>query len=256
MDENGYIRGLRTRMAVALLLALLVATAIALLTGNFGSAAATGTAEGRTPTPASADAPAPAAASAATRPPIVKRLIPYGAKRKRDMAAYSKRHYGGYKWRLTAPKLVVQHFAVAGSIGAIYNTFAPNRPDVEYGERPGVCSHYAVGADGKIVKFVRTDVRCRHVVGLNHVSVGIEHVGFSDADVLNRPAQLEASLALTQWLRCRFGIPVKQVIGHNESLSSRFYRELDPRFRGRTHGDFKPASMRTYRGRLAALGDC
>ena len=42
----------------------------------------------------------PASRSAATKPPIHKMLIPYPKKRKREMAAYSKRHYGQYKWRL------------------------------------------------------------------------------------------------------------------------------------------------------------
>ncbi len=74
--------------------------------------------------------------------------------------------------------------------------------------------------------------------------------------MLDRPAQLQASLALTDWLRCRFGIPVKGVIGHNESLGSPFYRELDPRFRGRTHGDFRPAAMRAYRGELRTRAAC
>jgi hypothetical protein len=82
-------------------------------------------------------------------------LIPYPKKRKREMAAYSKRHYGAYKWRLGSPKLIVIHYAVAGSIRTIYNTFAPDNPDVEFGELPGVCSHYAVGAGGGGVKFVR-----------------------------------------------------------------------------------------------------
>jgi N-acetylmuramoyl-L-alanine amidase len=197
-----------------------------------------------------------AGTSTTPKPTIRKRLIPYSKKRKRQMAAYSKRHYGGYKWRLRNPKLIVIHYAVAGSIGAIYNTFAPNNPDPEFGELPGVCSHYAVGAGGGTVKFVRPSIRCRHVVGLNHVAIGIEHVGFSDSDVLNRPAQLNASLRLAQWLRCRFGIPVSGVIGHNESLSSPYYKELDPRFKGQTHGDFNHASMERYRGELRKLGDC
>ena len=197
-----------------------------------------------------------ARASAAPKPSIRKRLIPYSKKRKRQMAAYSKRHYGRYKWRLRNPKLIVIHYAVAGSIGAIYNTFAPNNPDPEFGELPGVCSHYAVGAGGGTVKFVPPSTRCRHVVGLNHVAIGIEHVGFSDSDVLNRPAQLNASLRLSQWLRCRFGIPVEGVIGHNESLSSPYYKELDPRFKGQTHGDFNHASMERYRGELRKLGGC
>jgi N-acetylmuramoyl-L-alanine amidase len=200
--------------------------------------------------------PGTAIEAAAPKPEIRKMPIPYTKKRKRDMAAYSKRHYGAYKWRLLNPKLIVIHYAVAGSIGTIFNSFAPNRPDVEFGELPGVCTHYAVGAGGGAVKFVPPTIRCRHVVGLNHVAIGIEHVGFSDSDILNRPAELNGSLRLVQWLRCRFGIPVSGVIGHNESLSSPYYRELDPRFKGKTHGDFDRASMERYRGELEKLGAC
>jgi hypothetical protein len=206
--------------------------------------------------PGAGASPPGATEAAAPKPEIRKMLIPYTKKRKRDMAAYSKRHYGAYKWRLVNPKLIVIHYAVAGSIGLIFNTFAPNRPDVEFGELPGVCSHYAVGAGGGAVKFVSPTIRCRHVVGLNHVSIGIEHVGFSDGDILNRPAQLNGSLQLVQWLRCRFGIPIDGVIGHNESLSSPFYKELNPRFKGKTHGDFNRASMERYRADLAKLGAC
>jgi len=46
------------------------------------------------------------------------------------------------------------------------------------------------------------------------------------------------------------------VIGHNESLSSPFYKELDPRFKGKTHGDFNRVSMERYRGELRRLGGC
>lgn len=205
---------------------------------------------------ASAAAQPPAAQTSVARPPISKRLIPYGGKRKRDMAAYSRRHYGTAAWALTDPKQIVIHFAVAGSVDAIYNTFAPNRPDVEYGELPGVCSQYAVSAKGNAVRFVPDSVRCRHTVGLNHVSIGIEHVGFSDNDVIGRKAEFRGSLRLTQWLRCRNGISIKNVIGHNESLSSPFYEELDPDFKGRTHGDMKRASMQVYRRGLRKLGPC
>lgn len=216
-------------------LAVLAAAALLAFTGPAGSAP-------------------PGAAAAGAK--VKKKLIPYPQSRKEHMAAYSQRHYGEREWRLTDPKLIVMHFAVAGSIGAIWNTFAPDRPDVEYQELPGVCSHYAVSAKGIAFKFVPASIRCRHVVGLNHVSIGIEHVGFSDREVLGRKWQLKGSLRLTQALRCRFGIPVKGVIGHAESLSNPNYLELDPDFQGRTHGDFKRRSMRVYRRKLARLGDC
>jgi N-acetylmuramoyl-L-alanine amidase len=197
-----------------------------------------------------------ATTSAATKPPIHKRLIPYPQKRKREMAGYSKRHYGQHKWRLNNPKVIVIHYAVAGSISSIFNTFRTDQPDVEFHELPNVCSHYAVAASGAVYKFVPPTIRCRHTVGLNWTAIGIEHVGFSDQDILNRPAQLNGSLQFVQWLRCRFGIPVSNVIGHNESLSSPFYKELDPRFQGQTHGDWNHADMQTYRAGLTKLGDC
>ena len=46
------------------------------------------------------------------------------------------------------------------------------------------------------------------------------------------------------------------MIGHNESLSSPFYKELDPRFKGQTHGDLQQGLMDIYRGDLRKLGAC
>jgi len=74
--------------------------------------------------------------------------------------------------------------------------------------------------------------------------------------VLDDRGQLRASLRLTQWLRCKFQIPVRDVIGHAESLSSPYHRELVPSLRNQTHGDWKHASMRIYRRKLARLGPC
>src|SRR3954449_9077992 len=138
--------------------------------------------------------------SSAAKPQINKKLIPYPKKRKREMAAYSKRHYGQYKWRLANPKVIVIHYAVAGSIGSIYNTFRSDQPDVEFHELPNVCSHYAVAASGAVFKFVPPTIRCRHTVGLNWKAIGVEHVGFSDQDILGRPAQLNGSLDLVAGL--------------------------------------------------------
>jgi N-acetylmuramoyl-L-alanine amidase len=210
-------------------------------------AAGAGTGAGAQPT---------ATTSAAPKPPIHKMLIPYPKKRKREMAAYSKRHYGQNKWRLNNPQVIVIHYAVAGSISSIFNTFRTDQPDVEFHELPNVCSHFAVAASGAVYKFVPPTIRCRHTVGLNWTAIGIEHVGFSDQDILGRPAQLNGSLQFVQWLRCQYGIPVSNVIGHNESLSSPFYKELDPRFQGQTHGDWTHADMQTYRADLTKLGDC
>ena len=185
-------------------------------------------------------------------PPIDVHHIDMSARRKAEMRAYSRRHYGFGSARLH-PKVIVEHIAAAGSVRAVYNTFAPDRPDPELHELPGVCSHYVVGNKGRIVELVSPRWRCRHTVGLNHVAIGIEHVGFEDSDVLHDRRQLRASLRLTAWLRCRYGIKVRNVIGHNESLSSPYHRERVKRLRQQTHADFRHASMRVYRRRLARI---
>jgi beta-N-acetylhexosaminidase len=193
---------------------------------------------------------------AAPPPPIVSDPIPFPAHRRAEMRAYAKRHYGIDTWRLRAPKVIVEHVAVAGTVRAVFNAFAPDVPDPELHELPGTCAHFVVGADGTIAQLVSLRTMCRHTVGLNYTAIGIEHVGFRDGDILSQPRQLRASLRLTRWLRCRFGIPLRDVIGHNESLSSPYHRERVPRLRSQTHGDWVRADMRVYRRRLRALGAC
>jgi len=164
------------------------------------------------------------------------------------MAAYSERHYGERTWRLRNPRVIVEHVAIAGTAAAVHNTFAPDHPDPELHELPNVCSHFVVNSAGRIFRLVNLRTRCRHTVGLNWTAIGIEHTGFSDGDVLGDRRQMRASLRLTQYLRCRFDIGVRNVIGHNESLSSPFRRELVPSLRNQTHEDWRHASMRSTAG--------
>jgi hypothetical protein len=196
------------------------------------------------------------ARAAVPRPHIIPWLIPFGPMRKRQMAAYSARHYGERTWRLRHPHVIVEHIAVAGTAAAVYNTFAPDVPDVELHELPNVCSHFVVSSSGHIYELVHLAIRCRHTVGLNWTAIGIEHTGYADSDVLGNRRQLRASLRLTQYLRCRFQIKLRNVIGHNESLSSPYHRELVPSLRNQTHGDWKHSSMQAYRHMLRRLGPC
>jgi beta-N-acetylhexosaminidase len=196
------------------------------------------------------------ATASISRPPIVNRPIPFGPKRKREMAAYSERHYGRHEWRLRQPRVIVEHVSQTGSADAVYDTFAPDVPDVELHELPNVCSHFVISPAGRIYRLVNLRTRCRHTVGLNWTAIGIEHAGYADSDVLGNPRQLDASLWLTQYLRCRFHIKLTDVIGHNESLASPYHHELVPSLRRQTHGDWKHRSMRVYRQRLWRMGPC
>jgi N-acetylmuramoyl-L-alanine amidase len=195
-------------------------------------------------------------AAAVPKPTIVQKPIPFSAKRKHEMAAYAKRHYGIDDYRLRHPHVIVEHYTVTPNFRSTWNTFAPDVPDSELHELPGTCSHFVIDKDGTIYQLVPTSIMCRHTVGLNYTAIGIEHVGDSDAEVLGDAKQMAASLRLTRWLRCRYGIAIKNVIGHNESLSSPYHHENVARLRNQTHADFKHADMVEYRRRLAAKGGC
>ena len=206
--------------------------------------------------PAGPASGAGASGQQAARPAIHVWAIPFGPKRKREMAAYSERHYGQRIWRLRHPRVIVVHMAETSTAAAVHNTFAPDVPDVELGELPNVCAHFVVSSSGRIFRLVNLRTRCRHTVGLNWTAIGIEHVGHGDGDALGNRRELRASLRLTQWLRCKFGIRVHDVIGHAESLSSPYHHELVPALRDQTHGDWRHSSMRVYRRQLRRLGPC
>jgi beta-N-acetylhexosaminidase len=199
---------------------------------------------------AGADQVTGASAAAAPKPRIVWSPIPFGADRIRQTRAYAVRHYGLHRARLIDPKVIVEHFTASTTYGSAFNTFAANQPDVELHELPGVCSHFIVDRDGTIHQLVRLKWMCRHTIGLNYTAIGIEHVGTSDADVMGRARELQASLRLTRWLMQRFGIRRRDVIGHAESLSSPYHRERVKALRNRTHGDFAAPAMRRYRRML------
>ena len=188
----------------------------------------------------------------APRPHVIWKPIPFGPRRKAEMAAYAEKHYGVHSWRLQ-PKVIVEHYTASNSFSSAWNTFAANEPDPELHELPGDCAHFIIDRNGRVYQLVRLDIMCRHTVGLNNVAVGIEHVGTSDAEILHDKAQIRASLELTAWLVGRFHIKVRNVIGHSESLSSPYHRELYKPWAHQTHADWKHADMDAYRTRLRRL---
>jgi beta-N-acetylhexosaminidase len=187
------------------------------------------------------------------KPAIVQKPITFGAKRKAETAQYAARHYGLHTWRLTHPRVIVEHYTASTTFSSAWNTFANDAPDVELHELPGTCAHFIVDTDGTIYQLVPLNTICRHTVGLNWTAIGIEHVGTSDSEILHNPRQLQASLRLTLWLMHRYGISLPNVIGHSESLTSPYHRERYAPWRCQTHADWLHADMNVYRARLAAL---
>jgi len=201
--------------------------------------------------PARTAARTTAARPVAARPTIVQRPIPFGAKRRQEMRAYARRHYGIDDFHLRDPKVIVEHYTATNTLQSAYATFANDVRDVELHELPGTCAHFIVDKDGTIYQLVPLTIMCRHTVGLNWTAFGIEQVGLTAREVLNRPAQYGAVVRLTSWLRCRYAIAVRNVIGHNESLSSPYHHEKVAALRRQTHADWTHAEMTPVRARLA-----
>jgi N-acetylmuramoyl-L-alanine amidase len=186
----------------------------------------------------------------AAMPTIVHDPIPFGERRIAETRAYAVRHYGLHRARLIAPKVIVEHMTENDSFRATFNTFAPDVADPELHELPATCSHFVIDPSGTIHQLVSLKWICRHTVGLNYTAIGIEHVGFSEAGVLNDKKMISASLRLTRWLQAKYGISDQNVIGHAESLGSPYHHEDAARLRTQTHGDWPRPFMVKYRAKL------
>jgi hypothetical protein len=196
-----------------------------------------------------------ASASAAPRPAIAEDPISYGDERRAQMADYSQRHYGEREWRLRDPDAIVLHFTASSSYSSAWSTFDSNAPNL--GESPGVCAHYVVKQSGTIAELVPPRIRCRHTIGLNHRSLGIEMVQeagpsshWADQQILERGPQIRSVLRLVRWLQDRYGIRTGDVIGHAMANDSPYFKELQG-WRN-DHTDWLARDVRELRERLRA----
>jgi N-acetyl-anhydromuramyl-L-alanine amidase AmpD len=191
--------------------------------------------------------------SPAPKPSIRADHVSYGDARRDQMAAYSRRHYGNSEWRLDRHDAIVLHFTGTDSYAATWNTFESNAPNL--GELPGVCAHYVVKQSGAIAELVPPRIRCRHAIGLNHRSIGIEMVQatgqgshWADQQILDRRPQVRSALRLVRWLQSRYGIETLDVIGHAMANSSPYFKDLKG-WRN-DHTDWLKRDVREFRQRL------
>jgi hypothetical protein len=196
---------------------------------------------------------AAAASPGPAKPAITDDRISFGAERRAQTAAYSRRHYGEARWRLRDPDAIVLHFTGASGYRSAWNTFESNAPNL--GEAPGVCAHYAIKKNGVIAELVPPRIRCRHAIGLNHRSLGIEMVqetgrgaGWADRQILERGPQINSALRLVRHLQQRFSIATGDVIGHSMANDSPYFKDLQG-WRN-DHSDWLAGDVREFRKRL------
>jgi hypothetical protein len=193
---------------------------------------------------------------------VVHDPIPYGPRRRAEMAAYALRHYGVDTAHLD-PRLIVLHFTDSATYAAAHATFAADTPAPgpagTPSELPGTCAHFVVDQDGTVYQQAPLDLMCRHAIGVNDSALGIEMVQAEDASgahgadqaILHRPAQIRAVLRLVKALQTRYGIATRDVIGHATANDSPRFHDLE----GWTndHSDWQPADVAVVRRRLAAM---
>ena len=173
-----------------------------------------------------------ASSDTAPRPNIYQNIMANATRPKYldDMRAYSLRHYGINSYRLD-PKAIVLHYTVsdAGSWQALINWWdQPSAVGSNTGaENPQPAAHFIIEQDGTIFQTMPTDIMVRNAYGLNHVAIGIEFVERSSAtNVLRRPAQQAAGLALVRYLMSVHNIEAPNVLGHGTANSSPLFYDL------------------------------
>jgi hypothetical protein len=193
--------------------------------------------------------PAPVA-----KPAIVEDFIPFGAKRRAEMVAYSLRHYGQATIVLH-PLVIVLHFTDGPTYGSAHALFSEDVPNT--GELPGTVSHFIIDKDGTIYQQLPLDIRGRHAIGLNWCAIGIEFVQeggssatWADQQILHRSAQLDAGLRLVAWLQQQYHISDSNVIGHAMANDSPYFKDLEG-WRN-DHSDWQPADVAQFIADLQA----
>jgi hypothetical protein len=197
----------------------------------------------------------PLGATPATKPPVVKKYIRYGGGRKAQMADYSRRHYHQHTYRLTNPKGIVLHHTAGSTWQSAWWTFNGNT--AYDGEKPGVSAQFIIHKDGTIYQCMPLYLRARHAIGMNWKTIGIEFVQeprpgkdghWMDRQILARDRQVKAGLRLVRWLKARYGIVNRDIVGHAMANGSRLFKDYTGARNGA--GDWYAAEVKVFRSRL------
>lgn len=115
------------------------------------------------------------------------------------------------------PKMIVLHWTVIPTMQETFDVFyesaLPSRPDIATASSLNVSSQFLVDLDGTIYRLMPETTMARHVIGLNHVSIGIENVGGTEEVPLTK-AQINSNIWLVNYLSEKY--PIEYLIGHYE----------------------------------------
>ncbi len=244
-------------LSVALTLGLPAALWACSGSGGHVSAAEPTPAPVSTPLP-EADPPAPPPPPACPKPDLLQTPITWNAEREALTVAYRNAHQATPQTSSEiVPKMVVLHWTAGTRFSGAFNTFDPvtlaGRPKLADAGALNVSAHFLVAQDGTIHQLLPETTMARHVIGLNHVAIGVENVGGAPGMPLTE-AQAEANTSLVCWLSTQHDL--SHLIGHHEYRQMEghpLFDEVDPAYRT-AKVDPGPAFMAQVRGALAEQG--
>ena len=211
------------------------------------AAATAVTGEPNLPAADAAAAPQPSAVASAelepAAPVIVDKPIPFPEERKALTQAYLAQHWGAehLTGELEAditmePRVIVLHWTAGPTAQGAWSTFSPSRlpgrPELQRAGALNVSAHFVVARDGTIWRLLPEDRVARHVIGMNHLAIGIENVGGIDGYPLTQ-AQVEANVELVRYLKAAWP-GITHLIGHHEYQEMEghpYFQEVDPTYR-------------------------
>lgn len=169
---------------------------------------------------------------------IQDRPVPFTDQRIALSEAYARDHYGDEFAHLgITPRVVVLHWTALPDLESSYAAFVPEtlrgRPDIEKASRVNVSVQFLVDRDGTVYRLMPETWMGRHVIGLNHVAIGVENVGGAQGEDDLTEAQVEANARLVRYLADKYP-QITYLIGHHEYRTFEghpLWQERDPNYR-------------------------
>lgn len=151
---------------------------------------------------------------------IIDKPITFDKEREELTLQYLETRYGLNQNTPTInPKMIVVHWTVIPTLEKSFNAFNPSklpnsRPEIVSASALNVSAQFLVDQDGSIYRLLPETTMARHVIGLNHIAIGIENVG-GTGDKLLTKKQLRSNIKLVEYLKNKYPA-IDYVIGHFE----------------------------------------
>jgi len=168
---------------------------------------------------------------------IIDKPIQFSEERKQLSLEYLKTHYDiKQEEPIITPRMIVLHWTAIPSFEESFKAFddvhlPDSRAGIKDASTLNVSTQFLVDRDGQIYRLMPETFMARHVIGLNHVAIGVENVGGENAPLTK--AQLKSNIWLVNYLKAKYETIV-YLIGHYEYKnfeSSDLWLENDDTYR-------------------------